>query len=86
MLFTVDAPPVSTDETMAATEEEQGEIPLLAEEPRAVFCARVDPRTACRPGRTIRLTVNPRRFHFFYPETGLALGAAQPAVAVDSTP
>ncbi len=85
VLFTVDAPPVSTDETMAATEEEQGEIPLLAEEPRAVFCARVDPRTSCRPGGTIRLTVNSRRFHFFDPETGLALGADQPAVAVDST-
>jgi len=86
VLFTVDAPPVSTDETMAATEEEQGEIPLLAEEPRAVFCARVDPRTSCRPGGTIRLTVNSRRFHFFDPETGLALGVEEPAVAVDSAP
>ncbi len=86
VLFSIDAPPVETHETLAATEEERDEIPLLAEEPRAVFCASVDPRTACRPGSTIRLTVDPRRFHFFDPETGLALGADRGAVAVDSTP
>jgi len=86
VLFSIDAPPVETHETLAATEEERDEIPLLAEEPRAVFCACVDPRTSCRPGRTIRLTVDPRRFHFFDPETGLSLGADRGAVAVDSTP
>jgi multiple sugar transport system ATP-binding protein len=73
VLFTIDAPPVATDETLAATEEAAEEIALLAEEPRAVFCARVDPRTRCGPGRRIRLSIDPRRFHFFDPETGLAL-------------
>jgi multiple sugar transport system ATP-binding protein len=81
VLFTIDAPPVETDETLAATEEEQGEIPMLAEVPRAVFCARVDPRTSCSPGRRIRLSVDPRRFHFFDPETGLALTSEPAAVA-----
>ena len=77
VMFTIDAPPVETDETLAATEREgEGEIPLLAEEPRAVFCARVDPRTSCGPGTPIRLSVDPRRFHFFDPRTGLALAPA----------
>jgi multiple sugar transport system ATP-binding protein len=84
VVFTVDAPPVETHETLAATEEEQDEIPLLAEESRAVFTACVDPRTSCRAGGSIRLTVNPRGFHFFDPETGLALAADRGAVAVDS--
>ncbi|MGH2635669.1 MAG: ABC transporter ATP-binding protein [Actinomycetota bacterium] len=83
VLFTIDAPPVETDQTLAATEEEQAEIPLLAEEPRAVFCARVDPRTSCSPGRPIRLSVDPRRFHFFDPESGLAL-AREPATVASA--
>jgi multiple sugar transport system ATP-binding protein len=85
VVFTVDAPPVETHETLAASEEETDEIPLLAEEARAVFCASVDPRTSCRPGSRIRLTVNPHGFHFFDPETGLALTADRGAVAVDSS-
>jgi multiple sugar transport system ATP-binding protein len=85
VVFTVDAPPVETHETLAASEEETDEIPLLAEEARAVFCASVDPRTSCRPGSRIRLTVNPQGFHFFDPETGLALTADRGAVAVDSS-
>jgi multiple sugar transport system ATP-binding protein len=86
VLFTIDAPPVETHETLAAGEGEEDEIPLLAEEPRAVFCASVDPRTSCRPGSVVRLTINPRGFHFFDPETGLALAADRGAVAVDSAP
>jgi multiple sugar transport system ATP-binding protein len=86
VLFAVDAPPVETDETLAASEQEaEGAIPLLAEERSAVFCARVDPRTSCGPATPIRLTVDPRRFHFFDPHTGLALSTAPvPAAAVDS--
>jgi multiple sugar transport system ATP-binding protein len=86
VLFAVDAPPVETDETLAASEQEgEGEIPLLAEERRAVFCARVDPRTSCGPGTPIRLSIDPRRFHFFDPHTGLALSTVPvSATAVDS--
>ncbi len=83
VLFTVDAPPVETDETLAATEEDQGEYALLAEERGAVFCARVDPRTSCRPGGRIRLSVDPRRFHYFDPQTGLAL-TPEPAAVVSA--
>jgi multiple sugar transport system ATP-binding protein len=72
VLFTVDAPPVEIDETLAAIEQDEGEIPLLAEAHRAVFCARVDPRP--RVARNADPpSVDPRRFHFFDLETGQAL-------------
>ena len=78
VMFTIDAPPVETDETLAAAEREgDGDIPLLAEERKAVFCARVDPRTSCGPGTPVRLSVDPRRFHFFDPDTGLALASVR---------
>jgi multiple sugar transport system ATP-binding protein len=35
--------------------------------------ARVDPRTAARVGSSLRLTVDPARFHFFDPESGASL-------------
>jgi multiple sugar transport system ATP-binding protein len=73
VLFTVDAPPIETDAILAATEDDRAELPLLVEEPRAVLCARVDPRTACVPGGPIRLSIDPRRFHYFDPETGRSL-------------
>ena len=67
--------------TCRSSEQDEGEIPLLAEEHRAVFCARVDPRTSCGPGTPIRLSVDPHRFHFFDPETGQALTTEPAAVA-----
>jgi len=80
VLFGIDAPPVETDATLAATEQDtEGDIPFMTEDRRAIFCARVDARTACRPGDTIRLSFDPSRFHYFDPETGLAL-TSEPAV------
>jgi multiple sugar transport system ATP-binding protein len=82
VLFSVEAPPVETDETLAATEqEEQGDLTLLAGELRAGFCARVDPRTSAAAGKPIRLALDPRRFHYFDPDTGQALVADASAVA-----
>jgi multiple sugar transport system ATP-binding protein len=81
VLFTVEAPPVETEDTLAATEEGSDEIGILAGERQAVFCARVDARTSCRPGDHIRLSVDPRRFHFFDPQTGLALSPSPAVVA-----
>ena len=74
VLFAIDAAPVETDETLAAneTEEDHSEFALV-DERRAIFCARVDPRTSCGPGSPVRLAVDPRRFHFFDPQTGLAI-------------
>jgi len=81
VLFTVDAPPVGVEEVMEAADEPVEEAVFLLEENRAVFCARVDARSQARPGARVRLSVDPRRFHFFDPETGLAFGAARPAAA-----
>lgn len=76
VLFTVDAPPVITEDTKAAATAEEGEdiIPLTAAAGKAAFTARVDASTAARPGGLVRLSVDPRRLHFFNPQTGLAIG------------
>jgi len=81
VLFTVDAPPVGVEEVLEAADEPVEEAAFLLEENRAVFCARVDARSHARPGARVRLTVDPRRFHFFDPETGLAIEASKPAAA-----
>jgi hypothetical protein len=41
-----------------------------------VFTARVDARTTSRAGDRLTLTIDPARFHFFDPETGLAIDPA----------
>jgi multiple sugar transport system ATP-binding protein len=81
VIFTIDAPPVATEELRAAISDEAGEegIILADEEPRCVFVARVDARTQATPGATVRLTVDPSRFHFFDPETGHAIVTRRPA-------
>jgi multiple sugar transport system ATP-binding protein len=82
ILFTIDAPPVVTDDIRAVAPEESdpaAPIPLIAERGQSVFRATVDPRTSSRPGSTVRLSVDPRRFHFFDPDTSEAVGAPRPA-------
>jgi multiple sugar transport system ATP-binding protein len=84
IVFTVDAPPVVTEDTRAAAPDEadpETHVPLIAERGQSVFRATVDPRTSCRPGKSIRLSVDPRRFYFFDPATSEAVGAPRPAVA-----
>jgi multiple sugar transport system ATP-binding protein len=84
VIFTVDAPPVITEQTEAArsTDEEGAEVvPLSVAEGKSSFTARVDPRTACRPGGTIRLSVDPNRFYFFDPASGVAIGTPVEAAA-----
>ena len=77
VIFRIDAPPVATEEIRAATDEEGEEILLMAEDhPVCVFCARVDARTTSAPGSAIRLTLDPSRFHFFDPASGLAIDPA----------
>jgi multiple sugar transport system ATP-binding protein len=78
IIFAIDAPPVLTEDTIAAASDEAEEegMSLLADtKPLARFCARVDARTSCKPGQTILLTVDPERFHFFDPATGVAIEA-----------
>jgi multiple sugar transport system ATP-binding protein len=80
VLFRVDAPPLTTDDIQAAIDEPEGDV-LLVEDDRAVFCARVDARTGARGGSTMRLSVNPARFHFFDPTSGEAIELKNPVGA-----
>jgi multiple sugar transport system ATP-binding protein len=80
VLFTIDAPPVERDETLAAASDEgDEEIPFMTEDRRAVFCARVDARTRTVPGSKIHLTIDPTRFHYFDPDSGVAVDTERAA-------
>jgi len=74
VLFTVEAPPVEVEGVEEDPEAAATPIPLVAAKGTSVFTAAVDSRTAARPGRQARLSVNPARFHFFDPQTGAAIG------------
>jgi multiple sugar transport system ATP-binding protein len=74
VFFHVDAPRISSE----AIEEEGEEATLLVEE-KALFNARVDPRTRAEVGSRLALAVDPSRFHFFDPKTGRTLLAADVA-------
>jgi multiple sugar transport system ATP-binding protein len=71
IFFPVDAP------KMAAETAEQSEDATLLAEDQALFSARVDPRTRARVGGSLRLALDPSRFHFFDRETGVSLIAAE---------
>ena len=82
VLFGIDAPPVRTEDTIAASEDGDDDvIPLMADEGRTISCARVDARTKARPGRRVRLSLDPERFHYFDRETGARLVGSNSALA-----
>ncbi len=68
VIFPVDAPRVDAEDVRPARDEEA----LIAGD-GAVFTARIDARTDARPGRPLRLAVDPAGFHWFDPETGASL-------------
>ena len=65
--FSVDAPRISAESL-----EADDDATMLAES-KSLFNARLDPRAPVAVGDTIRLAVDPSRFHFFDPETGATL-------------
>ena len=77
VIFTVDAPPVDTEEVRESREDDAAL--LLAD--RAVFTARANPGTSAQPGRPMRLAVDPAGFHFFDPDTGANVTGVQAKVA-----
>jgi multiple sugar transport system ATP-binding protein len=79
VFFAVDAEPVIVEAARSDDAEEEGT--LLVRDDRALFGARVDPRTSARVGGTIRLAVDPSRLYYFSPETGESLLDRQPAAA-----
>ena len=78
VIFGVDAPPVEVGEIREAA----GDDETIATVAGSLFTARVDPSTAARPGAPLRLAVDPSRFHYFDPVTGLRLVAAPEPAAV----
>ena len=77
VFFPVDAQRITAE----ALEASDDTASLLAEE-KALYNARVDPRTEGRVGGRLRLGVDPSRFHFFDPQTGASLLA--PASEADA--
>jgi multiple sugar transport system ATP-binding protein len=76
ILFPVDAPAVTPESLKASTE-----AALLLADAQSLFTARVDPGTAAAPGRTLALTLDPARFHFFDPASGERLSNGAEPVA-----
>jgi multiple sugar transport system ATP-binding protein len=78
VIFPIDAPPVDVSEVREATGDDDALLPA----DRVSFTARVDPQTSARPGGSLRLAIDPSRFHFFDPATGSRLEhAAAPSLA-----
>jgi multiple sugar transport system ATP-binding protein len=78
VFFHVDAAPITAEILEAEADS------TLLQADRALFAARVDPRSAARPAGRLELAVDPGRFHFFDPESGerlspVATAALQPA-------
>jgi multiple sugar transport system ATP-binding protein len=70
VFFEVDAAPITAEVLESATD-----VGLLPAE-KALFTARVDARTSAAVGAEIELAVDPARFQFFDPESGLRLETA----------
>jgi len=68
VLFSVAAPQVEVGEVRAAAGEEDATLGTVE---GSLFTARVDPGTSARPGAQLQLAVDPSRFHYFDPDTGL---------------
>jgi multiple sugar transport system ATP-binding protein len=73
--FSVEARRISA-ESLAAEEDA-----TILEESRSLFNARVDARAPIRVGDTVRLAVDPARFHFFDAVTGASLTLDVPSHA-----
>jgi multiple sugar transport system ATP-binding protein len=79
VLFSVAAPKVEVSEVKAAAGEEEATLATVG---GSLFTARVDPGTSAKPGTSLRLAVDPSRFHYFDPETGLRLEPDRALAAV----
>ncbi len=77
VIFPVDAPRVEIDARRTDVEDDV----LLADDKRALFTARLDPRTHARPGSPLRLSLDPAEFHFFDPVSSESLLAPQARAA-----
>ena len=76
MHFTVQAPPVVTEDTKELAHDvghDDLEVIEQRDAGHSEFLARLNPRTTATNGQPIELVVDVARLHFFDPETGLAI-------------
>jgi multiple sugar transport system ATP-binding protein len=77
LMFGVAAPPVHHEVMLAKFDKaatDEAEVEELTGEGHSLWTARVNPKTAARPGHSLELTVDPASFHFFDTTTGNAIG------------
>jgi multiple sugar transport system ATP-binding protein len=80
VFFRVDAEPVIVEDALSAEKDEDGSL-LVEDSTRALFAARVDPRTRAAVGERLTLAIDPSRVYYFSPETGESLLGRQLAGA-----
>jgi multiple sugar transport system ATP-binding protein len=78
VFFPVEAPPMASEAARQAEDES------LLPADQTLFGARLDPRVEARVGRPLQVEVDARQFHFFDPESGASLLAAEHDLATDA--
>ena len=83
MHFSVDAPPVLTEDTRELVGEQSGpmaqasvivqELEKAVQTGTSTFVAALDPRTRAAERQPLELAVDTGRMHFFDPQTGLGI-------------
>src|SRR6266536_2692574 len=86
--FTVDAPPVVTEDTRDLASDRGTEVLEALEEQASIrstpFIARVTPESRVREAEKVELSVDTRKLHFFDIETGEAIDGTRRTAAVDA--
>jgi multiple sugar transport system ATP-binding protein len=74
--FSVDQPPVLTDDTRELARDAGADLEGGRHGGRSTFVARLSPRTEARERGDIELAIDTGRMHFFDPETGMRIEGA----------
>jgi multiple sugar transport system ATP-binding protein len=71
--FEVDSPPVETRDTRDLMKDVDGHDLSVVDSSRALFTARLDPKSSARDGRPLKVVADVTRLYFFDPETEAAI-------------